>query len=662
MLLSTQSLDASVHEICLVDSDWYGLLGGGNGSGSGVQLLDEYLSGDIPSTGMFLSTWVVGINHLKRNLEHYWDWIRRHPEFDIKIIVLGPDRIDKAELRPLPEEYIHLILPENVQKETLTDVLENAFFNLRLRNEKLQLQSRLALSSQELRRLTKVAQSLSTERDFDVLIDQILTQAREMVSADGGSIYVVEREKSGQRTAHLRFKKSALNLATDEFLLPIDSNSIAGYVAMQGKILIIDDVYALSGNEEYRFNYEFDRAHNYYTKSMMVIPMKNHRSQVIGVIQLINKKRHYGQQLTAEDMKGDAVIAFTEKDQELAMALAGQAAVAIENNLLIQDIENLFEGFVTASVTAIEQRDPTTSGHSFRVAEFCVGLAKAVDRLSSGNFAHNHFSADQIREIRYAALLHDFGKVGVREKVLVKAKKLYPNERELIEWRFRYIRLAVEKHYADKKLRYLKNNDRASYSEYEELMNREMQERLNEVDDMMRVIVESDEPTVVEAGNFEKLEQIARKKIRLPGGIMLPFLHENELISLSIRRGNLNQQERLEIESHVSHTYRFLIQIPWTGDLARVPDIAHGHHEKLDGSGYPLGLAGDEISLQTRMMTIADIYDALTAPDRPYKKSLPAENALDILKLEAKEQRLDERLLNVFIESEVFRVTESPWT
>ncbi|MCB1310236.1 MAG: GAF domain-containing protein, partial [Leptospiraceae bacterium] len=250
MLLSTQSLDASVHEICLVDSDWYGLLGGGNGSGSGVQLLDEYLSGDIPSTGMFLSTWVVGINHLKRNLEHYWDWIRRHPEFDIKIIVLGPDRIDKAELRPLPEEYIHLILPENVQKETLTDVLENAFFNLRLRNEKLQLQSRLALSSQELRRLTKVAQSLSTERDFDVLIDQILTQAREMVSADGGSIYVVEREKSGQRTAHLRFKKSALNLATDEFLLPIDSNSIAGYVAMQGKILIIDDVYALSGNEE----------------------------------------------------------------------------------------------------------------------------------------------------------------------------------------------------------------------------------------------------------------------------------------------------------------------------------------------------------------------------------------------------------------------------
>ncbi len=608
--------------------------------------------------GMYLCVGVVPAAMLDERGAEFWEWIRNHPEFDLKLIVLSERNRTKAEFAPLPAEYVHVILPETLSPESLGDVFRNAFYSLKLRHEKLQLQSRLALSSQELRRITEVGQALSTERDFDVLIDLILRHARELVAADGGSIYVVERSKPGQPPSHLRFKKSALNLSAGEFLLPIDSNSIAGYVAYSGKPLIIDDVHELSGDEEYHFNFEFDRAHNYYTRSMMVIPMKNHKDEVIGVIQLINRKKHSSRKLTVDEMKGPEVIPFDDRCVELILALSGQAAVAIQNSLLIQDIENLFEGFVTASVTAIEQRDPTTSGHSFRVAEFTTGLARAVDRLSDGTFAPVKFSIDQIRELRYASLLHDFGKVGVREEVLVKAKKLYPYQLETIEFRFRIIKQAVEKHYLQKKLKYLKQNGRQGFEDFEMYVDREMAEKLAEIQENLDIIRTANEPTVVEAGNFERLEEIARKKVRMYEGDTVPFLKENELMSLSIRRGNLDQKERMEIESHVSHTYRFLIQIPWTSDLAHVPDIAHGHHEKLDGSGYPMGLRGDEIALQTRMMTISDIYDALTAPDRPYKKSLPAERALDILKLEAKEKRLDNRLLDVFIESGVFRITE----
>ena len=649
-----------MRELCLVEPALRDTLSPAAGSRQ-VLSLDDLIRGETEiKADMVLGVVAGTAEYFLERIDDLWDWIREHPEYDLQFIVFSERLLTRDGLSPVPAEYVHLILPRSFAQEdhSLVDIFSNAFQCLRLRHEKLQLQSRLALSSQELHRITEVGQAMSTERDFDVLIELILRYAREMVAADSGSIYVVERGKSGKPPTHLRFKKSALNLSAGEFLLPIDANSIAGYVAMSGRPLLIADCHALTGEEEYHFNFEFDKTHNYHTKSMMVIPMKNHKNQVIGVIQLINKKRHFASKLTVEEMRGPAVLPFTDRCVELTLALSGQAAVAIQNSLLIQDINGLFEGFVTASVTAIEQRDPTTSGHSFRVAEFTTGLAKAVDRLNSGVFANAQFSVEQIRELRYASLLHDFGKVGVREEVLVKAKKLYPYEFEAIEARFKLIFQLAEKHYLQKKIKYLKTNGRKGFEEYETYLDREMAEKLAEIQEMLDVIRSSNEPTIVEAGNFARLEEITRKKARLPGGELIPFLRENELLSLSIRRGNLDQKERMEIESHVSHTYRFLIQIPWTGDLARVPDIAHGHHEKLDGSGYPMGLRGDEIALQTRMMTIADIFDALTAPDRPYKKSLPTERALDILKLEANEKRLDVQLLDVFIESGVYRIIE----
>ncbi|MBI3394334.1 MAG: hypothetical protein HY042_00715 [Spirochaetia bacterium] len=207
----------------------------------------------------------------------------------------------------------------------------------------------------------------------------------------------------------------------------------------------------------------------------------------------------------------------------------------------------------------------------------------------------------------------------------------------------------------EKKLRFLKEQGHADYDAYERYLDDELQTSLGELADFLHSIEEANEPAVIEAGNFEKLDAMSTRRLRLDSGLEIPFLRENELVSLSVRRGNLDQQERLEIESHVTHTYKFLIQIPWTGDLRKIPDIARSHHEKLNGSGYPLGLRGPEISVQTRMMTISDIYDALTAPDRPYKKSLPPERALDIFAHEARDHKIDETLLRIFIEAEVFK-------
>jgi HD-GYP domain-containing protein (c-di-GMP phosphodiesterase class II) len=582
---------------------------------------------------------------------HRWSSVE-----SISLIVFASQPIEKSAFHLIEPSIIFQIVPFGLDAMFVRDIVDRSFEHLLLSHENQSLIENLALSYKEIRRLTKVGQYLATERDFDTLIRLILNEAKELIGADAGSIYVTER-KRGEKPRFLRFKKSDMHLEGNEFLLTIDSNSIAGYVAMTGKPLVIDDVYALTGKEEYRFNYEYDKNNNYYSKSMLVIPMKNHRNEVIGVIQLINKKRDPEKKgLTIEELKGEDVIPFTQQSVELTSALAGQAAVSIENNELISDINNLFEGFVKASVTAIEQRDPTTSGHSFRVAEYTVGLAEAIDRISDGRFSPIKFTREQMREIRYASLLHDFGKVGVREKVLVKAKKLYEHEFELIQWRYHFVRKKIENDYAMKKLAYLKENGEKGFREFEMLIDAELHEKVRRIEEIRGYVTQANEPNILEQAHHESLEEIARLSFEFDGQ-KIPFLKNNELVSLSVRRGNLDQVERMEIESHVSHTYTFLIQIPWTGDLLHVPEIAHAHHEKLNGTGYPMGLRDPEIPIQSKMMTISDIYDALTAPDRPYKKSVSKERAIEILEIEANENRVDPALLRVFIESKIFDVT-----
>ena len=334
-------------------------------------------------------------------------------------------------------------------------------------------------------------------------------------------------------------------------------------------------------------------------------------------------------------------------------------AVALENIRLYESIETLFEGFVRASVGAIEARDPTTYGHSFRVADLTVGLAEVVDRDDSPVFRDIRFSRAEMKEIRYASLLHDFGKVGVREEVLVKAKKLYPMQLDLMRQRFAYARKALEHAQSERKLTYLLDKGREEFLAAQAEFQIDLEQQLRELDEFFDFVVKCNEPTILRESNFERLSEFAARQFVDPTGQVHPLLTPHEIELLSISKGSLDERERRQIESHVNHTMSFLSQIPWTREIKNIPAIASAHHEKLDGRGYPYKLSASEIPFQSKMMTISDIYDALSATDRPYKKALRSDQALDILFDEAKQGLVDRELLRVFHEAEIYRLTSN---
>jgi HD-GYP domain-containing protein (c-di-GMP phosphodiesterase class II) len=372
------------------------------------------------------------------------------------------------------------------------------------------------------------------------------------------------------------------------------------------------------------------------------------------VLQLINRRRTGATaKLTAERVPND-VVPFDDDTIQIMRALAGQAAVAVENNLLYESIERLFEGFVTAAVTAIEQRDPTTSGHSFRVADLTVELARIIDRIDEGMYRDVRFTPDQVREIRYASLLHDFGKVGVREQVLVKEKKLYPLQLDTIRGRFEFAMKTLENEGNKRKIEYLLREGREGYDEFSRRVDEELAEQMAALQKDFAFVAQSNEPTVLPEGDFQYLMDLATRDYPDLRGERRLLVQPEEARILSIRKGNLDAVERGEIESHVTHTFHFLQKIPWTKDLSHVADIAYAHHEKLNGRGYPRKLQASDIPLQSRMMTVSDIYDALTASDRPYKRAISTDRALDILRMEVNDGLLDGNLVNVFMEAKVY--------
>jgi HD-GYP domain-containing protein (c-di-GMP phosphodiesterase class II) len=534
--------------------------------------------------------------------------------------------------------------------------LRSAFRVSAAHREQTRSRAESAARLNELTELAEIGVRLTTEKNLDTLLELILSQARRVTQSDAGSLYIVETDELGVR--RLRFKLSQNDSRPDipfvEFTIPIDHASLAGYAATEGEPLVIEDVYMLPPDVEYSFNRSFDERYGYRTKSMLVIPMQNHDGDVIGVVQLLNRKREASSRLLSPEEAARQIIAYSPHTVKIVRALASQAAVSIENSQLYEAIERLFEGFVKAAVHAIEQRDPTTSGHSERVAVRTVALAEAVDRLQDGPFRNVNFSREQVREIRYAGLLHDFGKVGVREQVLVKAKKLYDGELALIRQRHAFVRRSAEWSFERERADYLLQHGREGYEEFLRGLEERQRQAIDTADRFLKVVLGSNEPTVLAEGDFAQLGEFAAMQFRDIEGDSQPYLTQTEQKHLSIRKGSLDDRERLEIESHVNHTFAFLRKIPWTRGLARVPEIALGHHEKLDGSGYPRKVQGDAIPLQTRMMTIADIFDALTAQDRPYKRALPVERALEIMTDEVERGQLDESLFRIFLEARIW--------
>jgi 3',5'-cyclic-nucleotide phosphodiesterase len=345
--------------------------------------------------------------------------------------------------------------------------------------------------------------------------------------------------------------------------------------------------------------------------------------------------------------------AFQEADLEILSGVCAETAVALKNFQLYFDIKGLLDGFVCASVQAIEERDPVTAGHSFRVADYAERLAVAIGHADDPGLRRAAFTPVQLREIRYAALLHDFGKVGVREHVLRKEKKLHHADMRLLEERFRYARACLERHawrtLAQQHMQ--RALSMAAFRREHERIEAQLLEEGARLDAFFDTIVRANEPSISHSEPLAELAEIRSHACPGTDEAHFQLLSEVEFAALNIGKGCLTADERRQIEAHVADSYSFLILIPWTRELAGVPAIAHGHHEKLDGSGYPMGLKGDEISIQTRILTISDIFDALTARDRPYKEAVPIERALDLIGEECRVGHLDARLFRVFVES-----------
>jgi len=542
--------------------------------------------------------------------------------------------------------HADVYMPNKATDKSLSTSIKMGFEFLHNKQQIKLLNQDIQTISLERKELSNIGIALSSEKDLDQLLNKVLSEGRKLGHCEAASLYLLHNPRSDN--PELIFKltqNSEMDLDFKEMHFPLTNKSLSGYVALTGEILNIADAHHLSEELPYHFDKSFDKSTGYRTRQMLVMPMRNHKGKIIGVLQFINNKK--------ADLVDDPTIGFELERRDLLLSLASQAAVAIDNSQLIENIQSLFEGFVAASVKAIESRDPVTSGHSFRVAEYTCGLAETLDNASSGMYKAATFSKEQLREIRYASLLHDFGKVGVKEDVLLKANKLYDSRLKYLDLKIEWQKQLVQRKYYQQLLMSKEPVLPQQWQQSESFMN--MQQELVQLDDYKKVLMQANKPSLLDSEVAEELKQLHGFNLdeSFPYGRSL--LSQNDFLSLSVRRGSLTNEERDEIQSHVVHTQEFLLAIPWTDELARVPVIAGSHHEKLDGTGYPCGLVDQDIPVASKIMAVADIYDALTARDRPYKSAVKLEIALKILEEEANNNKLCKVMVDTFIEAKVYQ-------
>ncbi|WP_447984083.1 HD domain-containing phosphohydrolase [Nitrospira sp. Nam74] len=482
---------------------------------------------------------------------------------------------------------------------------------------------------QRLRRLQEITALLNSSLKPAEIRTQAIEAATIVMEAEAGSLLLLDE---GTGELYFEVAHGAKGESVRQIRLKV-GQGIAGHVAKTGQPIIVNDV-----QHDSRFSSQADKKSGFVTRNMVCVPVTA-RDKLLGVLQAINKKDG-----------GE----FGQDDLHDFIALGHQVGIAIENANLYEEINRLFEGFISASVLAIESRDPTTSGHSGRVATLTCGLAEMVDGLDYGCYAGVTFTDDQMKEIRYAALLHDFGKVGVREPILIKAQKLFPGDLALLKARFDFIKRTWEVQALRRKVELLMSGERMATVALLAEVDQDLARRIEETEGILEFLLQANQPTLLQKGGFERLHEIAGRRYEGFDGDE-PYLTPQEVLILSIPKGSLTAEERLEIESHVTHTYRFLSTIPWTKALKNIPLIAYSHHEKLDGTGYPRQAPGDSIPLQARMIAICDIYDALTASDRPYKTAVPHHAALEILEAEVKSGKVEKDLFEVFVEAKVYQ-------
>ncbi|MCL2178786.1 MAG: GAF domain-containing protein [Proteobacteria bacterium] len=482
---------------------------------------------------------------------------------------------------------------------------------------------------QKLNAILDISKAMAAEHPLEDLLLFIADNSARLVEAECASVFVLDEAKA-------ELFSFATQGANGEIRFPVGVG-LAGHVAQTGKTLRLENAYADS-----RFNNHFCTQTNCQPKSALCVPLLSHTKKIIGVLQLLNSTKGI----------------FSEDDERLCLVLGEQAAMAIENAVLVAELGALFRGFVQASVLAVESRDSNATGHSSRVATLSVNLAKAVGEKNP----KQKLPKNELIELYYAALLHDFGKVGIYENTLTKPFKLHHHELEAIRTRIELVKKERETEYYRRCLSLALRAGSNAWAHAEALEKERLDSELAQLDEALQLIESSNIPNLLPVEDLERLQILASLTYPVGLGKRTPLLKQQELEALSIAQGTLSSFERKTIESHVELTARFLERIPWSRSLARIPAIAKAHHERLDGSGYPLGISANEVLFQSRIIALCDVYDALTAVDRPYKKAVPHEQALNILQQEAKKGRFDAELLAIFIDANVGPASAQTYT
>ncbi len=485
-----------------------------------------------------------------------------------------------------------------------------------------------------LNRLIDIGIALSTESDRHRLLERILCEAKALTLADAGSLYTV-RDADTLVFEYVRNDTLGLQWSRNDSIDPqfpdvsLSARTVVAAAATKKSTICIPDAYASSAFD-FSGTQAFDARTGYRSKSFLTIPMLDHEKQLIGVLQLIN----------ARDPETHAIVPFSYADQHLAESLASLAASALGNRLLIDALKEMLESFVTALAEAIDDKSPHTGGHCRRVPIVADALARALNRTRTGPLANVKLSEEQLYELHIAALLHDCGKVVTPTHIIDKATRLETVRDGIAEIaaRFEIVKRDIE----ISRLRGMISSGEVYYALQSLKADLDYVIRCNQASANMGDDVRT------------KLERIAARTYADRDGVLQPLLTASDIDNLSIPRGTLNSTERTIIEDHIVSTQKMLGRLRYPANLRNVPEIAGAHHERMDGTGYPHGLTGDQMSVQARVLAIADVFEALTAPDRPYRQPLPLSRALAILSEERDRGKLDPDLYDVFMKEQVY--------
>lgn len=511
-----------------------------------------------------------------------------------------------------------------------------------------ELLGRIAETQDQLSRLSEIGISLSSEHNLDRLLERILDEARAINLADAGTLYTIDADAGVLRFQIIQNDTLGVRLggSTGSPIslepVPLCTSNVSGYVALSGKPLNIIDVYQAEGFD-FSGTRKYDERTGYRCRSMLVVPMMNHEDEVIAVLQLINARKP----------GTERIVPFLEENVARTQALASQAGIALNNARLIHDLQALFEGVVKVMAKAVDEKSPYTSGHIQRVTRLAVLLAEAVNSTETGSYACRAFDHDELNELRIAGLLHDIGKIVIPEHIVDKATKLQCLRDGIHEIRTRWslIRRGMERDAAIEKLRLAREG---APRESDAGVDLDLERRLKALYEDLEFIESCNEGgEYLPPERVERLRRIGSQRYLDDAGLQAPYLTDYELRSLCITRGTLLPEELQVIRSHAEVSIRLLNGIPFSRRLRGVPTYAGDHHEMLDGSGYPRGKTAEQLPVQSRILAVADIYDALTASDRPYKKAFTRERAYAILREEAARGRLDQELVELFISEQV---------